>query len=201
MPPVITDIVASILARLQAEDALPYCKAFAAIPARLTQRRDEVFQAALRALQNRAPFVLVAADEIDRIEGKTGGTAQEWRCEMDIYVYCGSDHRGDMVAGRLDPDAAALADPSADPGLRQFLIDVFAPLAGWAPVSTGQRLNPVRGSWAMVDGAFTIWEWHFTCQVLLTSQPLPPRTRYTSLRVDNQTPDEPPAIIASEELP
>jgi hypothetical protein len=199
--PVITDIVANILARLEADGALPYCKAFEAIPARLTQRRDEISQAAIRALQNRAPFVLVAADEIGRIEGKTGGTTQEWRCELDIYVYCGTDHRAGMVAGRLDPDAAALADPNADPGLRQFLVDVFGRLAGWAPVSTGERLNPVRGTWALVDAAHTIWEWHLTTQLRLTSQPLPPRARYTTVRVDNQTPDDPPAIIASEELP
>jgi hypothetical protein len=199
--PVLTDIVANILARLQEEDALPYCKAFAPIPARLTQRRDEVFQAALRALQNRAPFVLVAVDEIRSIVGKTGGTAQDWRCEIDIYVYCGGDHRGDMIAGRLDPDAAALGDPNADQGLRQLMEDVFSRLAGWAPINTSHRLNPVRGTWVLVDGALTIWEWHFSSELLLASQPLPPRARYTSLRVDNQTSGEPPAIIASEELP
>ena len=199
--PAITDTVDSILTRLEDDAALEYCKAFEAIPARLTPRRNEIFNATMRALHNRAPFVLVAADDIRNVTGKTGGTTQDWRCELDMYVYCGSDHRSGMVLGRLDPDAAALEQPTADQGVRRFLEDVFARLAGWAPTTGTGRLNPVGGSWVLVEGALSVWEWLFKVEVILASQPLPPRTRYTSVRVDNQTATTPPAIIASEELP
>ncbi len=199
--PALTDLVTAILARVQEPGVLPYCKAFEPIPARLTQRRDEVFNATMRALQNRAPFFLVATDDIRSVSGKVGGTAPDWRCDLDVFVYCGSDHHGDMVAGRLDPDETALAEPSADPGLRQMLEDVFFHLAGWAPTTASARMNPVRGSWTLVDGALSVWEWTFSTEVVLASQPLPPRTRITSVRVDNQTATTPPAIIASEELP
>jgi hypothetical protein len=155
----------------------------------------------MRALRNRSPFVLVTADDVRSVQGKAGGIALDWRCELDILVYCGGDHRGDMVLGRLDPDEAALADPGADQGVRKLFEDVFARLAGWAPIPQATRLNPVRGSWALVDAALSIWEWRFTTELVLASQPMPPRTRYTSARVDNQTASSPPAIIASEELP
>lgn len=199
--PVITNAMTSILERLEAAEALTYCKAFEPIPARLPTRRDETFNAMLRALRNRSPFVLVAADDVRSVQGKAGGISLDWRCELDIMVYCGGDHRSDMVAGRLDPDATALADAGADPGVRKLLEDVFRLLAGWAPIPSATRLNPTRGSWHLVDAALSIWEWTFSTELVLASQPMPPRARYTSARVDNQTATAPPAIIASEELP
>jgi hypothetical protein len=202
--PVATQIVTSALARV-APLALAqggYVKAIKRAAARLDARLTEaVWQAALDEMRANAPAIFATVDAYRNFNGTTGGRAQSWKGDADLYVYCAGDYRGSLTEGRLDPDAAADADPAADQGLWRLIEGVFGLLAGWSPQSNAYRLNPVGGRFVVIDEALTVWEWHFSVGVVLASNPIPASPVVTSALVDNQTPDTPPAIITSEELP
>lgn len=202
--PVATQIVASVMARV-APLALAqggYVKAIKRAAARLDARLAEtVWQAALDEMRANAPAIFTTIDAYRNFTGTSGGRTQSWKGDADLYVYCATDHRGSLTEGRLDPDATADADPTADQGLWRLVEDVFGRLAGWSPQGNAYRLNPVGGRFVVIDEAITVWEWHFSASVVLDSTPIPAPPTVTSALVDNQTPDAPPVIITSEELP
>jgi hypothetical protein len=202
--PVATQIVSAVLARV-ASLALAeggYVKAIKRAAARLDGRMTEaVWQAALVEMSGNAPAIFVGVDAYRNFTGNTGGRAQSWQGDADLYVYCATDYRGSLTEGRLDPDDSADLDPTADQGMWRLVEDVFVRLAGWSPQSNVYRLNPAAGKFVVVDEAVTVWEWQFSVSVVLASNPLPSAPVVTSVRVDNHVPNDPAVIITTEDLP
>lgn len=202
--PVATQIVTAVMARVGSLSLAQggYVKAIKRAATRLDARLTEaVWQAALDEMRANAPAIFTTVDAYRNFTGTAGGRVQSWKGDADLYVYCVTDYRGSLTAGRLDPDAAAAADATADQGLWRLVEDVFGRLAGWSPHGNTYRLNPVGGRFVVTDEAITVWEWQFSVGVVLASTPIPAPPVVTSAVVDNQTPDVPPAIITTEELP
>jgi hypothetical protein len=202
--PVATQIVTSVMARVapMSVDQGGYVKAIKRAAARLDTRLTEtVWQAALDEMRGNAPAIFTTVDAYRNFTGPAGGRTQSWKGDADLFVYCVTDYRGSLTAGRLDPDALAATEPTADQGLWRLIEDVFDRLAGWSPHGNAYRLNPVGGRFVVIDESITVWEWQFSVGVVLASTPIPAAPAVTSVLVDNQTPDAPPVIITTEELP
>ena len=201
--PAATQIVTSVMARVAPLSVAQggYVKAIKRAAARLDTRLTEtVWQAAIDEMRGNAPAIFATVDAYRNFTG-TAGRTQSWKGDADLCVYCATDYRGSLTAGRLDPDAVANADATADQGLWRLVEDVFGRLAGWSPQGNAYRLNPVGGRFVVTDEAITVWEWQFSVGVVLASTPIPAAPAVTSVLVDNQTPDAPTVIITTEELP
>lgn len=200
--PIRTRIARAVIERLAvlSRDSGGYLQAIEQAPIALEKVEQAAFQKAMHDLAGRAPAVVVVVD--DELGFEAGGISQrEWRRELDVLVYAISTHRRDLVAGREDPDAESAAGAQADPGLRAMVQEIGGLLSGHSlGLEDIGLLRPerLRGLWA--DAALTVWEWTFRVAYDQTSinaaaEPV------TSVLVENTTAEEPPVLLAAEELP
>jgi len=86
--------------------------------------------------------------------------------ELELAVYAVSGNMLSFVAGRLEPDALADTDPTADPGIDTMLEHVHELLSGRdLDIPTVQQLRPRSEREVATDPEISIWELRFVLGV------------------------------------
>lgn len=86
------------------------------------------------ALAGRSPAIAVGLLDRRTTKRHIGGFAAVGKIELSVYFY--SNHRRSLVEGRLEPDAVALVDDLADPGLEVAMEHAEELLVGRYPSVT-----------------------------------------------------------------
>lgn len=147
------------------------------MPSRITDR--DSWDALLREMNTRAPAALVIIDSARTSAGEMSIEREHWERIYDITVAVFSNHRRDLVLGRLDPDAAG--DPSKDPGLRATCEIIDNLLLGFPlELDDGGDVEPgAHGMQTIYAGALgTLREMHYTVEARMTRGTWPGLPRY-----------------------
>jgi hypothetical protein len=124
----------------------------------------------LAAFNGQAPAVGIALGRKTYDEGGLEATAA--RGEIEVCVYCVSQHQRDLVDGRLAADVNATANLTLDPGIETILEHVEERLAGQElGLSDVGVLRPSREDIVGVFADITIAELRFTLEVDRTINP------------------------------
>lgn len=107
---------------------------------------------------SRAPSIAVAVGDRDSEVRGIGGF-QEWG-DIELLVYFSSNNARNMQVGRMEIDAAGLADLTADPGLHVVMEHAKELLIGQragAPGSDIKQIRPVKEEEIWTAQPITIW--------------------------------------------
>jgi hypothetical protein len=149
------------------------------MPSRISDR--ESWDALLREMNTRTPAALVVIDGARTGAGEMSIEREHWERTYDVTIAVFSNHRRDLVLGRLNPDAVSEAESGKDPGLRAACELIDNLLLGF-PLDLDDvgDLEPGRqGMQTVYAGALgTLREMHYTVEAEMTRTAWPDVGRY-----------------------
>lgn len=148
-----------------------YLAAIGELPRPLRDGSEEELGLLGQALQGAvSPALAVALG--DQEFGPVGMGGTTYSGELELAIYAVSSNMLSFVAGRLEPDALADTDPTADPGIDTMLEHVRQLLCGTdLAIPTVRQLRPRSEREVATDPGFSIWELRFVLGVDIAIDP------------------------------
>lgn len=150
------------------------------------------------AFQGRAPAIAIALGDCSLSPAGIGG--YNFTGELELVAYHYSNHPRNVELGRLEPDVAALASDTADPGLDIVMEHTMELLIGQRCGASAsiKQIRPSREEELRTENGFSLWAQRFDITVTRNINKNRTITQLiTEFRSNVRTSDAPTTVISA----